>query len=124
MPIKENLEVTVKTIVSIQTPDKQQEIKEPSTIREFVYSMLALDKTEYDTAYKMLAPLVKLDLNFDCFSCDFKGDVEVPLTPEFFGLPQKEQKQITMKSSCLLIKEILEGLLNYIICQPPFAFSL
>ena len=53
-------------------------------IRSYIDSMSALDSRYLRAAYSKLVPGVDFTCNFECSECGHEGEVEVPLTAEFF----------------------------------------
>ena len=46
--------------------------------------MAAVDSRYLRKVYSKIVPGVDFLLNFECENCDYTGEVEVPLTAEFF----------------------------------------
>ena len=57
---------------------------DPKVIRKLLENITSRDSRHLRNCYKKVAPNVDLTQNFECSSCGFSGDLEVPLTPEFF----------------------------------------
>ena len=55
-----------------------------NVIDSFIYSMPALDSRYLRDAMTEVTPNIELKQQFECFSCDYEGEVEVPFTTDFF----------------------------------------
>ena len=59
-------------------------IVEPGQVNAFLDSMPALDSRHIRSQYKLIAPNVDFGAVFQCDNCDYLGELEVPLTADFF----------------------------------------
>ena len=53
-------------------------------IESFVDFVPAFDSKYLRKAYAQVMPNINMNHNFECTNCDYEGEVEVPLTAEFF----------------------------------------
>ena len=67
-----------QTIVSVNGDSKQ------NSINKFIDVMPAMDSRFLRGMYEKLMPNVDLTQHFECQSCDFEQDMEVPFTTDFF----------------------------------------
>ena len=67
-----------QTIVSVNGDTK------PGNINRFIDVMPAMDSRFLRGIYENLMPKVDLTQHFECQSCDFEQDMEVPFTTDFF----------------------------------------
>mgnify|MGYP003115992192 CR=1 FL=1 len=58
--------------------------KEPRNINKFVDVMPAMDSRFLRSVYEKLMPNVDLTQHFECHSCGFEQEMEVPFTTDFF----------------------------------------
>ncbi len=56
----------------------------PDAINYLIENMPSADSRHLRMAYKIAAPNVELDQQFDCNECDYEQKMEVPLTADFF----------------------------------------
>lgn len=56
----------------------------PKYISDYINSMAAVDSRYLRKVYSKIVPGVDFLLNFECENCDYTGEVEVPLSAEFF----------------------------------------
>jgi hypothetical protein len=56
----------------------------PLTKEQFIQSMPARDSRYLRSAYGSVVPNIDLTQNFECTSCGYSADMEVPLTADFF----------------------------------------
>ena len=55
-----------------------------SIVSKYVDNMPTLDSTQLRACYKVASPDVKVKDNFECDSCDFQQEMEVPFNTDFF----------------------------------------
>ena len=53
-------------------------------IESFVDFVPAFDSKYLRNAYSQIMPNIDMNHDFECNNCDYEGEVEVPLTAEFF----------------------------------------
>ena len=58
--------------------------KEQKNVNKFIDVMPAMDSRFLRTIYDKLMPNVDLTQHFDCHSCGFEQEMEVPFTTDFF----------------------------------------
>ena len=58
--------------------------KDKSIISKYVDNMPTLDTTQLKACYKVAAPDVKVKDDFECNSCGFQQEMEVPFNTDFF----------------------------------------
>ena len=58
--------------------------KDPSIISKFVDNMPTLDSRHLKACYKVAAPDVKVKHDFECNSCGYQQEMEVPFNTDFF----------------------------------------
>jgi hypothetical protein len=58
--------------------------KDSSIISKYVDNMPTLDSTKLKAAYRVAAPDIKIKNNFECNSCGFQQEMEVPFNTDFF----------------------------------------
>ena len=57
---------------------------DPSLVNEAIANMPAKDSKHLRDTYKLLVPNVDMTQEFRCVHCAYEGDMEVPLTADFF----------------------------------------
>ncbi|QDP51341.1 MAG: putative baseplate hub assembly protein [Prokaryotic dsDNA virus sp.] len=67
-----------KIIVSVNGNSDRQ------YVRSYINSMSALDSRYLRSVYSKIVPGIDFACTFECSSCDYESEVEVPLTAEFF----------------------------------------
>jgi glutaredoxin len=60
------------------------DINDPSYIGSYIDNMPAMDSKHIRSVYKQVAPNVDMVQEFGCDTCGFEGDMEVPLSADFF----------------------------------------
>ena len=58
--------------------------KDKSIIAKYVDNMPTLDSTQLKACYKVASPDVKISKHFECNSCGYSQDMEVPFNTDFF----------------------------------------
>ena len=53
-------------------------------IKYLIDNIPSRDSRRLRTTYKLVSPDISLDQHFECEACDFSGEMEVPLTADFF----------------------------------------
>ena len=56
----------------------------PNMIMQAIENMPAKDSTHLRDVYKLLVPNVDMTQDFHCVHCGYEGEMEVPLTADFF----------------------------------------
>jgi hypothetical protein len=59
-------------------------ISDQQTLDKFISTLRAMDAKLLRTMYKKVSPSLEMKTDFNCSSCSFVQEVEVPLTAEFF----------------------------------------
>tara|TARA_R110000824_G_scaffold26262_1_gene90512 strand:+ start:106 stop:1002 length:897 start_codon:yes stop_codon:yes gene_type:complete len=84
MKKKQKLPETMLTDQLRQTIVSVNGSKEPKDINRFIDVMPAMDSRFLRSLYDKLMPNVDLTQQFDCHSCGFEQEMEVPFTTDFF----------------------------------------
>jgi len=59
-------------------------LTDPDSINLVISRMPTADSRHLRTAYRLSAPNVITTQNFECSSCEYTQDMEVPMTADFF----------------------------------------
>ena len=84
MKKKQKLPETMLTDQLRQTIVAVNGNREPKNINKFIDVMPAMDSRFLRTVYDKLMPNVDLTQHFECHSCGFEQEMEVPFTTDFF----------------------------------------
>lgn len=84
MKKKQKLPETLLTDQLRQTIISVNGNSEPKNINKFIDVMPAMDSRFLRSVYEKLMPNVDLTQHFDCHSCGFEQEMEVPFTTDFF----------------------------------------